>query len=116
MDERGRRLALNEAFFREVNERINDTARAWDDDANGRSDYICECSNVDCDFKVPLSLHDYETIRRSGGARFVVAPEHAMPEIEDVIEKHGAYWVVQKRGDTGEYVALLDPRAANGDG
>lgn len=110
MDERRRRLALNEALFRDVNERIHDATKEYPGlSVNGTQDYVCECSNADCTFHIRLSDEQYEHIRASGKT-FVVAPEHYLPEIEDVVEKSARYWVVAKREDTGEYVALLDPR------
>ena len=110
MDERGRKLALNEAFFRDVNERINEQAEVWGHRAQDAVEYLCECSNSDCTFKVELTPEAYEHVR-SNGAWFAIVPDHALPEIEDVIERHEGYWVVSKRGDTGEFVALLDPRS-----
>ena len=110
MDERARKLALNEAFFRDVNERINDQAEVWGHGAQQAVEYLCECSNSNCTFKIELSREEYEHVR-SNGEWFAIAPDHQIPEIEDVIERHDRYWVVSKRGDTGEFVALLDPRA-----
>ena len=108
MDERARRLAQNEAFFRSVNERIK-TITTRPAFGEGSSEYVCECSNTDCTFHIELSVDEYEAVR-SNGAWFAIVPHHALPEIEDVVEKHDGYWVVSKRGDTGEYTKLLDPR------
>ena len=109
MDERARKLALNEAFFRDVNERINEQAQKPGNEAHPY-EYLCECSNSDCTFKVELTPAEYERIR-SDGAWFAVVPDHQMPEIEDVVERHEGYFIVSKRGDTGEFVAMLDPRS-----
>lgn len=111
MDERARRLALNEALFRDVNERIRETGRHYPALGGDSQDYICECSNTDCTLHLTLTEAEYEAVR-ADPMHFVVAPEHHMPEIEDVVEIHDAYWVVSKRGDTGEFVALLDPRSS----
>lgn len=107
MDERARRLALNEAFFRDVNERINQAATTWSD--TDVYEYLCECSNADCDFRVSLSIKEYEHVR-SDSVWFAVKPHHDLPEIEDVVERHDSHWIVRKRGETGEFVALLDRR------
>lgn len=110
MDERARRFAENEVFFRDVNERINQRARGWQhDDRSHPYEFLCECSNTDCTMRVEMTLADYERVRESG-ARFAIRPHHLLPEIEDVIEQHEHFWIIQKRGDTGEYTALLDPR------
>ena len=111
MDERSRRLAVNEAFFRDVNERINDAATRWKDDGD-TYDYLCECSNADCDFRVTMKVAEYEHAR-SDPTWFAVAPHHDLPEIEDIVARHDSYWIVRKRGDTGEFVALLDPRTTS---
>jgi len=42
---------------------------------------------------------------------FAVAPGHALPEIEDVIDRQAGYDVVEKRGEAARLVAGLDPRA-----
>jgi hypothetical protein len=110
VDERARKLALNEAFFRDVNERINEQAEVWGHATQQPLAYLCECSNSLCTFKIELTPEEYEHVR-SDGEWFAIVPDHALPEIEDVVERHEGYWVVSKRGDTGEFVALLDPRA-----
>ena len=109
MDERARKLALNEAFFRDVNERINEQAQRSGDERHP-FEYLCECSNSDCTFRVALTPDEYEHVR-TNGEWFAVVPEHQLPEIEDVVERHEDYWIVSKRGDTGRFVAMLDPRA-----
>jgi len=111
VDERARKLALNEAFFRDVNERINDQLEVWGHGAPEAVEYLCECSNSLCTFKMELTPAEYEHVR-SNGEWFAIVPDHALPEIEDVVERHDGYWVVSKRGETGEYVAALDPRAS----
>lgn len=110
MDERARRLALNEAFFREVNEQIQSGARGFGDDGHSY-EYMCECSNVDCTFMLPMTQQQYEHVR-SNGAWFAIVPAHNLPEIEDVVARHESYWIVSKRGETGEFVAMRDPRRA----
>jgi len=45
------------------------------------------------------------------GEQFVVLPLHYTPEVEDLVLKEDAYWVVRKTGEAGEYVEQLDPRS-----
>jgi len=40
----------------------------------------------------------------------VVAPDHYLPEIEDVLERADDYWIVAKREEPGEFIALLESR------
>ncbi len=108
MDARERRLAQNEASFREVNERIDELAKTYAGEPH-KYEFLCECSNLDCTFRIELSLADYEAIR-ADGTRFVILPDHFLPEIEHVIEKHDAHWVIEKHGEAGDLVDELDPR------
>jgi hypothetical protein len=104
------RLARNEAFFREVNERIMDVASGL---GGGETAYefLCECSDPQCTQRLTLRPSEYEHIR-ANGARFVVVPGHQEPEIEKVTEREPAHLVVEKDGRAGEIAAQLDPRAA----
>jgi hypothetical protein len=107
MDERERRLAQNEALFREVNERVEAVAHQLGSDVP--YEFVCECANADCTFRIELPLSVYEQIR-SDAKQFFVRPRHATPEVEDVIAEEDSYWIVRKSGDAGEYVEHLDPR------
>jgi len=108
MDARETRLAQNEALFREVNERVNEVANELGGD--GAYSYLCECANADCTFRVTLTTSEYESVR-SDPTQFVVLPLHYTPEVETLVARSDAYWIVQKSGDAGEYVKQLDPRS-----
>ena len=108
MDAREQRLAKNETLFREVNERIEAVAHQL-----GPSipyEFLCECANADCTFRISLPLSTYETVR-ADPKQFVVLPLHYTPEIEDLVAEEDTYWVVRKTGEAGEYVEQLDPRS-----
>lgn len=108
MDARQERLARNEAVFRDVNERVREIAAAHGDDDH-IYEFYCECSNVDCTFQLRATLAAYEAVR-AVPVRFLVAPEHWLPEIEVVVERTDEWWVVEKYGEPGELVEQLDPR------
>jgi hypothetical protein len=111
MDERERRLAQNEALYREVNERIREQARSQlEPDERHPYEFLCECSNIDCNLLLEFTLAEYEAVR-ANPRRFVVAPGHHLPEIERVAVRGDAYWVVEKGDEAGEYVEQLDPRS-----
>jgi hypothetical protein len=110
MDERERRLAQNEALFREVNERVNDIADAERQPQHDLTGYVCECANPDCTFVLQLSGDEYETVR-ADAAQFVVLPDHYTPEIESLVSRHERYWIVKKSGEAGDYAERLDPRS-----
>lgn len=108
VDERERRLAQNEALFREVNERVETLAHKLG--PNVPYEFLCECANAECTFRISLPLSVYETVR-ADPHQFVVLPLHYTPEIEDLVLEEKAYWVVRKSGEAGEYVEHLDPRS-----
>lgn len=107
MDAREKRMATNEALFREVNERIEVMAHQLGPDVP--YEFLCECANADCTFKLSLPLSIYEAIR-ADPKQFVVLPLHYTPEIEDLVVKEADYWIVRKEGEAGDYVEKLDPR------
>ena len=108
MDAREQRLAQNEALFREVNERVEAIAAVHGSDDHVY-EFYCECSNADCSLQVPATIAQYEAVR-AHPTRFLVTPEHSLPEIETVVEKSDAWWVIEKHGDAGRLVEHLDPR------
>jgi hypothetical protein len=109
MDPRERRLAENESLFREVNERVEAIASRHGDDDHVY-EFYCECANTDCTMHVPATLAAYEAVRENG-RRFLIVPEHALPEIETVVERHEEWWVIEKFGDGGAFAERLDPRS-----
>jgi hypothetical protein len=109
MDARQERLARNEALFREVNERVRSIASQHGGGPHVY-EFFCECSNADCTFQLRATLDEYEAVREHGD-RFVIAPDHFLPEIENVVQRTEEWWVVEKQGDAAELVEELDPRS-----
>jgi len=110
MDARQERLARNETLFRDVNERVRAIAADHGDDDHVY-EFYCECSNADCTFQLRATLAEYEGVRAHGD-RFLITPEHALPEIEVVVERNERWWVVAKQGEPGDLAEELDPRSA----
>lgn len=102
------RLAKNEAFFRQVNERIKDVAAGFGGD---RYEFLCECADSGCTERITLTIEQYEAVR-ANGARFVLARGHVAPEIEHVVDRGKDHVVIEKDGTAGQIAAELDPRAA----
>jgi hypothetical protein len=102
------RLAKNEAFFRQVNERIKDVAGGFGGD---RFEFLCECSDPGCTERITLTIEEYEAVR-ANPTRFVLARGHIAPEIEHVIERREDHVVIEKDGTAGQIAAELDPRTA----
>jgi len=109
VDYREERLARNEVLFRNVNEQIEQAAIAQGIDEHVY-EFFCECSNIDCSLRLPLTLAVYEEVR-ADPTWFVVAPGHELPEIEVVIRRSAEFQVVRKEGEAGDLAAAKDPRS-----
>jgi hypothetical protein len=108
-DDRQRRLAQNEALYREVNERVNDQTQRMALTTDEPGHYMCECSNLDCTLRIEVALAEYEAVR-AFPRRFIIATGHDIPEAETIVERRSGYWVVEKEDEAGELVEQLDPR------
>ena len=112
MGAREERIGLNEAVFREVNERIEDLAEKFDLKAEPL-DLVCECGNADCVERISMTRAEYEGIR-SEANQFGVFPGHVYPDVERLIEKRKGYDIVQKIGGAPERIAeQTDPRKSD---
>ena len=94
MTSREERLVGNENLFRNVNERIVELGDQWE----GAYDLVCECVDTSCMGVMRVQTEDYERLRLTA-RRFAVLSGHERLEIEDVVERHHAYLVVEKRVD-----------------
>jgi len=100
------RIAKTESQFRDVNERIAESA---DEIGLAQADLVCECADPECGHPIEASLDDYERAR-SDGALFVVAPEHHVPEHEEVVESRPGYRIIEKLRGVGATARRLNPR------
>lgn len=106
-EETQRRLANNEAAFREVNEAIE--AGLWPGERDAPVAFRCECAQLGCTMLIGMRLDDYERVRENS-SWFIVAVGHEIPELETVVRSPGGYLVVEKRGEAGRVAAATDPR------
>src|SRR5690242_6886800 len=90
---REEKIAYNEAWSRDLNER----KVAWMEDGHPAAGFRCECGQLDCNARFPLSAREWNEIR-SKPTRFAVAPGHVAPELERVVEKGDEFWTVEKQG------------------
>ena len=104
MDEETKdRIAINEATYRKINEGIRaDPADDW-------IAFVCECGRLGCNQLMRLSRAEYEAVREHS-RRFAIVPGHEIAEVEDVVERHEHYTVIQKRPETSDIVERMDPR------
>lgn len=103
--------AKDQSLFRDVNEKLRNLNEAFET-VTRDSEFICECANRHCIEHVSMTLDDYERVR-SVATHFFVLPEshHVFPEVEQVVERHRGYFVVEKTGDAGAAAIRLDPRS-----
>ena len=90
-----RRNALNQALFREVNERI--AGLAEDQRSSRELAIICECGSTGCTSALTITVGAYEAVR-SNPVLFVITPGHDDPDVETVIAGHGDYVIVRNEG------------------
>jgi hypothetical protein len=104
-----RRVGLNEAIFRQVNEQIEKLTERFDATAQ-RMTVVCECADGGCTAQIGVTVSEYEQVR-SDGRRFLVMPGHELPEVEEIVDEHDGYRVVRKReGPPGDVAERTDPR------
>jgi hypothetical protein len=104
------RIGLNEAAFRDVNERIEELAENFDL-GSAPIDLICECGDAGCAQPIAMSRAEYEELR-SDPHQFAVYPGHEIPGIEQLIAKRKGYVIVAKNQGAPEQIAeQTDPRA-----
>jgi hypothetical protein len=101
------RLATTESIFRNVNERIAESAQRFDAD---EAEFVCECDDRSCTDRLESSLDDYERVRATP-THFLVAPGHENEAIEKVVERRRRFQVVEKFERTvAATVRRLNPR------
>jgi hypothetical protein len=103
------RIARTESLFRNVNERIAESAARF---AADETEFVCECSDQTCTERVEATLEEYEDVR-AHSTRFLLRPGHEDTRVEHVVERRGTrHAVVQKvNGLVAKTVRRLDPRA-----
>lgn len=108
-----RRQIENEMIFRRANEKIGDDLDQIDAEHIEadhpeliRTDdlvfhFKCECSDEDCDVRIPIKLSVYQKIHENRDA-FIIKLKHQVKEIEKIIVDEDTYSVVEKNNSTAE--------------
>jgi hypothetical protein len=104
-------VGKNEALFREVNERIREVSgRVVAFDGETALQFVCECSDEQCNEAVELTLPEYEAVR-AVPTHFLVAPGHVWErQTEHSVRDGGRYVVIEKTGAAREVALEEDPR------
>ena len=101
-------IAKTESRFREVNERIAQTAGRI---GANEAELVCECADAECGERIAAPLEEYEETR-ANGAHFLVAPGHELQEHEDIVRARPGFRVIEKLKGVGALAHRLNPRRA----
>jgi CheY-like chemotaxis protein len=103
-----RRIAENEAAFRDRNERRRRSANVVVDEL---VDFVCECGSARCEAEMLLTIDEYEKVRGYGG-RFAVLVDHVIPAAESLVEQFDRYAVVEKHSESKRNSEERNPRSS----
>jgi hypothetical protein len=106
-EERERRLALNEALFREINEAVEELSEGWFE-PDEAIEFRCECAKTGCEERVLLTRNEYLEVR-SRPHWFVLVPGHEEPDLERVLRALRDAYVVEKTGAGRAVAEETDP-------
>jgi hypothetical protein len=108
MGEREVRIAHTEALFRDVNERIAESAERFEAD---EAMFVCECADQACTERVGATLEKYEQVRAHLD-RFLLVRGHEDTSVERVVaQPRPRVAIVKKFNDVvARTVRRLDPR------
>jgi hypothetical protein len=110
MSSREERIGLNEAVFRQINERIEDLSERFNV-RDQKLDLICECGDENCMARISMTHAEYDDLR-SDPRQFAVFPGHEYGDIEDIVARREGYDVVRKReGEAAELAEASDSRS-----
>ena len=101
MSERERRLGENEAYWRQVNE-------LSPPEPGVLNLMFCECGRLECRERVAMTAAEYDAVRERP-TTFLVAPGHAIVDVETVIDLNERFEVVEKQGEAAKVAVETDP-------
>jgi hypothetical protein len=103
------RSARMEALFRDVNERIAESAQRFSSDD---AQFVCECDDPSCAERIHTTLEKYDDVREDP-TKFLLVPGHENDAVEAVVERRPRFNVVAKIKNrlVADTVRRLDPRA-----
>jgi hypothetical protein len=102
-----RRMAENEVVFRNANEAIQagfdklthmsreDGAEPIGFNPTMKLQFLCECADENCVKRIEMQLDEYNEVH-SSPKRFIIANNHEVLRIENVIESRDGYAIVEK--------------------
>lgn len=93
-----RRLKENEVIFQQANKGVAEFVQEATGESNPVIRFYCECSNMDCRQRIPLTAQKYTELHQNK-RQFIAIAGHEMPEIEKVVLNGPGYTVVEKFGE-----------------
>jgi hypothetical protein len=105
---REQRKGQNEAWFRDLNEKLETRALVKAAVAEG-FEIVCECDREDCTERLTISFSEYERVR-DVATQFIVAPGHTDSHVERVVSHSDGYEVVTKLGEAAQIAREQNPR------
>ena len=99
MPGREERLATNEAYFREINRRVEERVKDIAGDA-AAFNILCECARLECTERISVTPSEYEAAH-ANPRQFMVVVGHADDSLEDTVAHTRNYDLVVKRGEAG---------------
>jgi hypothetical protein len=103
VEERERRIGMNEALFRQVNERLQELTEGFAHTPE-KLDLICECGNASCASRIEMDPEEHQKLR-SDSTTFAIVEGHAILDVEEIVERRAGYDVVRKTGSEAARVA-----------
>jgi hypothetical protein len=91
------RVANNEAVFRAARDWARHAPIDLSVPPRDTIGFVCECSAESCLQRLNVPLHVYEGVRLDR-RRFLLAPGHARPNVEDVLVEARGYLIVRTGG------------------
>jgi hypothetical protein len=92
------RNARTQVLYREVNNAIWALQRSYGMPPS--IEVMCECGRG-CHLRVDVAAAEYARVR-DVPTYFLVTPEHQAPEVDDVVEDHGSWLLVEAVGVAAE--------------
>jgi hypothetical protein len=90
-DERRKRVVKNELAFQAYNARRGIIEAETDDPIP----LVCECADRGCLKVIEVTPEEW-AVAHSREDQFVVAPDHVLPDLEQVVERASRYWTIRK--------------------
>ncbi len=100
VDERARRIGENESYWRQVNE-------LSPPEPGVLNFMFCECGRLECRERVEVTAEEYESVR-ARSTTFLVAPGHAIVDVETVNDLKERFEVVEKVGQAAQVAVEND--------